>query len=87
MEDQPRAHHVHAHVQVFTLATDAAITSLKRAVELDGEVRDYWDFLGELCRKAGRSQEFRTLLSAYDSSASADNASTNVPGEADARTP
>jgi predicted Zn-dependent protease len=69
MDDQPRAHYLLGCVQAELGQPDRAIASLKRAIDLDGRERSYWESLAALYRGLGRRREFTQFTIEYESRA------------------
>jgi tetratricopeptide (TPR) repeat protein len=61
MEDLPRAHFLRGTLLLATGKTALALTSLRRAVDLDPAQPAFWDALGEVHAVLGRDEEFRQL--------------------------
>jgi predicted Zn-dependent protease len=62
MDDLPRAHYLLGRIQSDGRQAEAALRSLRRAVELDPTYRPSWDLLGEVYRSLGRQREFMKFL-------------------------
>jgi tetratricopeptide (TPR) repeat protein len=61
MEELPRAHFLLGTMALAAGKTAAALTSLRRAVDLDPSQTAYWEALGEVHGVLGRDDEFRKL--------------------------
>jgi tetratricopeptide (TPR) repeat protein len=58
MDDLPQAHYLLGCIHAETGQADRAITSLKRAIELDRNDQKVWDALAQLYRGLGRGDEY-----------------------------
>jgi hypothetical protein len=61
MEELPRAHFLLGTMALAAGKTAAALTSLRRAVDLEPTQTAYWEALGEVHAVLGRDDEFRKL--------------------------
>ncbi len=66
VEGLPRAHYLLAHTRLGTGKRDAAVASLRRAIEIEPEQAAPWETLADVYRAAGRRQELARLKADYE---------------------